>query len=79
VARKLDVPNLLLVINKVPAALDAEGVRREVEKTYGAPVAGVLPQSEDMVELGSSGLFTLRFPVHPWSTEVQAIARQIAS
>ena len=79
VARKLDVLGLLLVVNKVPAALDAEAVRREVEKTYGAPVAGVLPLSEDMVELGSSGLFTLRFPAHPWSTEVQAIARQLAS
>jgi len=79
VARKLDVPGLLLVVNKVPAALDAEAVRREVEKTYGAPVAGVLPLSEDMVELGSSGLFTLRFPEHQWSTEVQAIARQLAS
>jgi MinD-like ATPase involved in chromosome partitioning or flagellar assembly len=79
VAQKLDVPGLLLVVNKVPAALDAAAVRREVEKTYGAPVAGVLPLSEDMVELGSSGLFTLRFPAHPWSTEVQAIARQLTS
>jgi MinD-like ATPase involved in chromosome partitioning or flagellar assembly len=78
VARKLDVPNLLLVLNKVPGVLDPDLVRREVEKTYGAPVAGVLPLDEDLVELGSNGLFTLRFPEHRWSTEVQAIARQIA-
>jgi septum site-determining protein MinD len=54
----------LLVVNKVPQAFDFEEVRARVQKTYNCPVAAVLPHSDEMMALGSAGLFVLRYPDH---------------
>jgi MinD-like ATPase involved in chromosome partitioning or flagellar assembly len=77
VARKLGVPRMLLVVNKVLREFDFDAVRQEVAQTYDAPVAGVLPLSEDMVRLGSRDVFCLRYPNHPLSQRFREIAAQI--
>jgi MinD-like ATPase involved in chromosome partitioning or flagellar assembly len=75
VARKLDVQRLLLVVNKVPSSFDTAAVKARVEKAYNSEVAGVLPHSDEMMTLASSGIFVLRYPNHP----VTGIFRQIAA
>ncbi len=65
VARKLDVPKMLMVVNKAPQVLDLEDVRARVEQTYNCQVAAVLPHSDEMMTLASSGIFSLRYPDHP--------------
>jgi MinD-like ATPase involved in chromosome partitioning or flagellar assembly len=78
VARGLDVPGLFLVINKaLTNRYDPEQIRQKAEQTYDAPVVGVLPLSEDLVDLGSRDIFSLRDPEHPWSKELRNIARII--
>jgi septum site-determining protein MinD len=67
VARKLDVPRLKMIVNKVPGAFDAEEVRTLVEGAYGCEVVAVLPHSEEMMMLASSGVFVARYPQHPLS------------
>jgi len=74
IARGLDVPNLFLVVNKALPRYNFEEMKATVEKTYGAPVAGLLPLSEDMADLGSADLFSLCFPDHPWSKTLRQIA-----
>mgnify|MGYP002639920502 len=64
VARKLDVPNLMLLVNKTPKVFDFDDVRERVEKTYGCTVAAILPHSDDMMALASSDIFSLRYPEH---------------
>jgi MinD-like ATPase involved in chromosome partitioning or flagellar assembly len=65
VARKLDVPKMLMVVNKVPQTLDPDDVKARVEQTYNCKVAAVLPHSDEMMTLASSGIFSLRYPDHP--------------
>ena len=77
VARQLEVPNLMLVVNKTPAALDRAELQAQVEHTYGCPVAAVMPHSEELMTLGSSGLFVLRFPAHPITVLYQQIANRL--
>lgn len=77
VARKLRVPNLLLIINKVLQEYDFEDLRQQVEQTYKAPVVGILPESEDMLKLASSNIFCLKYPQHPVSQAVEKIANKI--
>ncbi|MBI2864730.1 MAG: MinD/ParA family protein [Chloroflexi bacterium] len=77
VARKLDVPQLLLVVNKVLPRYDLEAVGRQVAKTFDAEVAGVLPLSEDVVSLASGGIFALRYPDHPLTQRYRQIAAKI--
>jgi MinD-like ATPase involved in chromosome partitioning or flagellar assembly len=77
IARKLDIPKMLLVVNKVLTSFDFGEVKRTVEETYGCEVAGVLPLSEDMVRLASAGIFCLRYPDHPFTQSLIAIANKI--
>jgi septum site-determining protein MinD len=77
VARKLKVKRLLLVVNKVLPKLDKASLRQQVQTIYTAPVAGILPLSEEMIELGSAGIFSLASPDHPYSQGVREIAVQI--
>ena len=77
VARKLNVPQMLLVVNKAPPSMDFAQLRKRVGDTYNATVAGVFPLSEDMLELASSGIFCLHYPDHPFTREIQNVARQV--
>jgi len=77
VARKLDVPAMYLVVNKAPRAYDAAAIRGQVESAYKVPVAAYMHQSEEMLELGSASLFSLRYPDHPYTHEIRAIAKRI--
>ena len=77
VARKLNLKRLLLVVNKVLPRLDGDSLRHQIETSYEASVAGILPVSEEMIALGSAGIFSLRYPDHPYSQGVREIADQI--
>jgi MinD-like ATPase involved in chromosome partitioning or flagellar assembly len=79
VARKLEVPEILLVVNKVLPDYDFDEVRADIEKTYDLPVAGMLPLSEDVVRLASAGVFCVQEPEHPISQEIGRIAQRVAS
>jgi len=74
VARKLDVPELYLVVNKVPQVFNFDEIRGRVEKLYNSDVAAILPHSDDLMVLASAGVFSVRYPDHP----VSAIYRQLA-
>lgn len=77
IARNLDVPNLLLAVNKALSKYDPNGIKAEVSELFGAPVAGVMPLSEDLVDNGSSDLFSLKEPDHPWSRALRDIAEMV--
>ena len=67
VARQLEVPRLLLAVNKAPPQFVTDEVEQTVEATYGCPVAAVVPHSDDLMTLASAGVFSMRFPRHPLS------------
>jgi MinD-like ATPase involved in chromosome partitioning or flagellar assembly len=77
VARKLSVPSLLLVVNKVPAAFPPAEVQARVEKAYHADVAAVLPHSDEMMTLASAGIFAMRYPEHPITAALRQVARRL--
>ncbi|HMP41266.1 MAG TPA: MinD/ParA family protein, partial [Roseiflexaceae bacterium] len=74
VARKLDVPQLLLLVNKVPTSFDFTAVREQIEKTYDAEVVAVLPHSDEMMTLASAGIFVLRYPDNVVTASLQQVA-----
>ena len=77
VARKLEVPKILMTINKAPESLDFEDLKQQVESIYNIPVAGVLPHSDKMMLLASKGVFVLHFPKDPLTQVVEGIAKLI--
>lgn len=74
-AKRLDVPKMLIVVNKVPPRMDHEQLRADVQKAYGVPVHGLLPLSEDMVHMASRDLFTVCYPDH----ELTGLLRSVAT
>ena len=77
VARKLDVPRMLLIVNKVPAAFDPAEIQARMEQAYDCPVAAVLPHSDEMMTLASSGIFALHYPDHPLTALYRRVADQL--
>jgi MinD-like ATPase involved in chromosome partitioning or flagellar assembly len=73
VARKLEVPHLRLVVNKVLTRYDFAKVRADISATYNVPVAGVLPLSEDVAANASNNIFSALNPDHPWSKGVMEV------
>ncbi|MEI7592808.1 MAG: MinD/ParA family protein [Actinomycetes bacterium] len=77
IARRLEVPDLLLMVNKVPSNADRQALAADVAAAYSVEVAGVLPLSEDMVSNASGGLFALTDPGHEWSQALAGVAERL--
>jgi MinD-like ATPase involved in chromosome partitioning or flagellar assembly len=75
VARKLQVPDLVLLVNKTPPDFDPDEVRERVEKAYDCEVTAVLPHADELMSLSSAAIFALRYPDHP----VTDLYRQVAA
>jgi MinD-like ATPase involved in chromosome partitioning or flagellar assembly len=77
VARKLDVPNLMLVVNKLPSVFSPSEVKSLVEQTYNCPVVAVLPHADELMALASNGIFSLQYPDHPVTEGFKRIAERV--
>lgn len=77
VARKLNVPRLLLLVNKVPEVFNFTDVQKRVEETYNSEVAAVLPHSDEMMALASAGIFALRYPDHKVTQSLKQVAAKL--
>ena len=52
-------------------------IRQQVQSVYNAPAAALLPVSEEMMEIGSAGMFSLVYPDHLYSKRVRGIVAQL--
>jgi septum site-determining protein MinD len=73
VARSLEVPKILLVVNKTPQQFQPDEVKRHVEETYACEVAAVVPHSDELMTLASAGVYLMRFP----QSRLAAIYREL--
>jgi MinD-like ATPase involved in chromosome partitioning or flagellar assembly len=79
VSRRLGVPKTYLLANKVVSTLGPAKLREMVRDAFGEELVGALPLSDEMASLGSRGLFTQKFPDHPISAELRAVAARLAA
>ena len=79
VARHLQVPHMMLIVNKVPPGFDAAAVRARVEQAYNCPVAAVLPHADEMMALASNGIFALHYPDHPVTAALKQAAASVVA
>jgi MinD-like ATPase involved in chromosome partitioning or flagellar assembly len=78
-ARRLEIPEMLMVINKVPPGMDTAQLRERVEQTFQAEVAAILPINYEIVRLASAGIFVNRHPDHPMSLGLKQVAQRVMS
>lgn len=79
VSRQLEVPEMYIILNKVPGRVDREALAAKATSAYDCAVVGVLPHDEDMLDLGSSGIFSLRYPDHIISREMRRIVQRLTA
>jgi len=77
VARKLDVPNMMMIVNKTPQSYDFDDIRARVEQIYQCDVVAVIPHSDEMMTLASSGIFALKYPDHQVTKEYQNVVAKV--
>lgn len=77
IARRLRVPAIHLVVNKIPDRFSPEDVKQKVEEIYGAPVAALLPLSLSVANNGSGSVFLFDNDDHPFSRGVQQIVQAL--
>ena len=77
VARKLDVPQMLLLVNKVPPMFNIDDVKKRVEKTYNCEVGAVIPHSDELMTLASAEVFANKYPDHAVTKIYQKLVDRI--
>lgn len=77
VARKLQVPGVVLVVNQVPKGVDIGAMQSQVKDVFDCPVAALLPYCDRLAALASAGIFALRYRDHAFTTKLQGIVRQL--
>ncbi len=77
VARRLKIPELLLVLNKVPSGVHLDHLRQQMMETYDAETVAILPLSEEVIRNASGDLFALAQPDDPWSAQIRLIVDRL--
>lgn len=77
VARRLRVPEIKLVVNKVPPEYDVDDIRHKVEQAYQCEVSALLPLSYNVAQNASSSLYCITFPDTPFSAGIRHIATDL--
>ena len=78
VAHQLAVPRRLLIVNDPASSYNLAAVKAQVERSYQCDVAAVLPHSDALMALASTGIFTLSHPDDPLTQALQRVATQLS-
>ena len=76
-ARKLEVPQMFLLVNKVLPGTDLEDLKEQVRGLYKTDVLAALTLNNEMVRLGSGDIFCNRHPQHPFTQELERVAAEL--
>lgn len=77
ISAQLGVPKTYVLVNRILPALDPQSLENLVRKAYQLPILGLLPNTDDLMLLASRGVFCLRYPDHPFSAKIQAVAQAL--
>lgn len=79
VARSLGVPGIRLVVNKSPEVVGVGEVTQRVRDAYSIEDVTVIPHSDDLMNLASEGIFSIRYPEHALSNLYRGLAKELAA
>jgi septum site-determining protein MinD len=77
IARRMEVPKMFLIANRVPPEFEIEPLKRNLEETYKLPVAGILPFSYSCMLAQSREMYSYTYPNDPFSSGLKAAAEKI--
>ena len=75
VARKLQVPDTKIIVNKKPGIYEDKAIIKEVEQKFKTSVATIIPLLPLLIEAGSRYVVTLRHPDSEFTKNIDEIYR----
>ena len=76
-AKHMEVPQVLTVVNGVPTKYDLQDVQKTVAEKFETDVVAALPHSEHFLTLGSKEIFVTRYPQHPFTEALRKLVNQL--
>ncbi len=73
VAKKLQVPDIRIIINKKPSIYEDDAIRAEVERKFKTKVATIIPLVPILIEVGSRYVVILKHPDNEFTKKIQDI------
>ncbi len=77
IAKRMEVPKVFLVANRVPQELDPGDLKTKLEETYKVPIIGVLPFSYGLMMAQSKEIYCFTSPRDPFSVATRNAAEYI--
>ncbi|HIK45780.1 MAG TPA: MinD/ParA family protein [Leptolyngbyaceae cyanobacterium M65_K2018_010] len=77
VAQKLNTPRISLLVNKLLPKYNPKEVQAQISAKFNTPVLGVFPVTEEMMDLGSKGIFVLEYPDNPYTATMKQVVEAI--
>ncbi len=77
VARKLEVPRMMILVNKAPLTLKPDEVKAEAEIAFDCRVITVLQHSDELMALASRGVFVLYYPEHKITQQLDEVVTEL--
>ena len=77
VARKLQVPDTKIIVNKKPGIYEDKAIIKEVEQKFKTSVATIIPLLPLLIEAGSRYVVTLRHPDSEFAKNIEEIYRMM--
>lgn len=64
VARSLEIPNMSILVNRVPPIFESDEIQWRIQQAYGVDDVTVLPHCDEMMNLASLRVFSTVYPQH---------------
>lgn len=68
-----------VVLNQIVDRSQSQSLQEQVERAYRVPVAGVFDWTQEIAQTGSSRLFCLQYPEHPFTIALRSLIARIVS
>jgi len=76
-ARRLEVPEILMALNDSPAGLDQVAAQSELADRYQCEVGALIPHSEGLLSTASRSVLVRQMPADPYMDALRALAARI--
>ncbi|MBN1304991.1 MAG: MinD/ParA family protein [Anaerolineales bacterium] len=69
---------LIFIVNDISSLYSPEDVNRQVSQVYGLEPFIIIPHTEEMLTLASSGIFSIRYPEHMVTGLIRFLAEKLS-
>ncbi|MHA1311021.1 MAG: MinD/ParA family ATP-binding protein [Candidatus Helarchaeota archaeon] len=79
IAKKLEIPKLGIVINKILPGIDIKKIQKEINKNFKVPVAGAIKYYDELAKLASKSIFIIENKEHELNNDINILFNFISS